>query len=215
MKVGVLGSGEVGRALSHGFLATGHSVRLGTRSPKDSELVEWSKTETGPLTLGTFSEAADFGELLVLAVRGAAVGPVLELAGSRHFDGKVVIDVTNPLVMDERGPPTLSVGHTSSAGEQLQARLPKARVVKAFNIVGNPSMFRPDLPGGPPDMILCGNDAEAKATVAGIVGEFGWPPPIDIGGIEGSRELESLCVLWVKCAMSLQNFQIAFRLLRK
>jgi len=214
MKVGILGSGDVAKALAHGFRASGHSVQLGTRTPSQPALVAWANQEGGPVALGTFAEAAAFGEIVVLATLGNATAEVVALAGPAHLDGKVVIDVTNPLVMAENSPPTLSVGHTSSSGERLQALVPRAHVVKAFNIVGNTLMFQPKLPGGPPDMFIAGNDAGAKRTVGRILKEFGWPEPIDLGGIEGSRELESLCILWVKSAFALRNFQIAFKLLR-
>jgi predicted dinucleotide-binding enzyme len=214
MKIGILGSGDVAKSLAKGFLATGHPVLLGTRTPSKPELVAWAKEQKGALTLGTLAEAASSGEVLLLAVQGSASAEAVRSAGTHHFDGKVLIDVTNPLVMLENRMPTLSVGHTSSAGEQLQALLPKARVVKAFNIVGNSLMFRPEFPDGPPDMFIAGNDAAAKQTVGTILKEFGWPAPIDIGGIEGARELESLCILWVKSAFALQNFQVAFRLVR-
>jgi predicted dinucleotide-binding enzyme len=214
MKVGVLGSGDVAKTLSNAFAASGHTVRLGTRSPSRPELVAWSGEHGGKVALGSFRDVAAFGELLVLATKGTAVPEVVALAGPTNFAGKVLIDVTNPLVMSERAPPSLAVGPAGSAGEHLQGLLPHAKVVKAFNIVGNSLMFHPKLPGGPPDMFIAGNDAAAKRTVAQILGEFGWPAPVDIGGIEGARELEALCILWVKSAMAVQNFQVAFKLLR-
>jgi 8-hydroxy-5-deazaflavin:NADPH oxidoreductase len=214
MKVGILGSGDVAKSLAKGFVAIGDTVKLGTRTPSNPVLLGWASEQGGKISVGTFAEAAAFGEIGVLATLGSAGAEAVKAAGPAHFDGKVLIDVTNPLVMQENAPPRLYVGTTSSAGEQLQAQLPKAKVVKAFNIVGNPLFFRPSLPGGPPDMFIAGNDAGAKATVAKVLQAFGWPAPIDIGGIDGARELESLCLLWVKAGLSLQNFQIAFRLLR-
>jgi predicted dinucleotide-binding enzyme len=214
MRIGILGTGNVARSLATGFAKTGHTVRLGGRESSKAELADWLRTAGPSTSAGTFAEAAEFGELLVLATKGTVWEEVVTRAGPARFDGKVVIDVTNPLEMHEQGMPTLSVGHRSSAGELLQAKLPKAKVVKAFNIVGNELFFQPKLPGGPPTMILAGNDAGAKATVRGLLMTFGWPEAIDIGGIEGSRELESLCILWVKCAFSLQNFGVAFKLLQ-
>jgi predicted dinucleotide-binding enzyme len=215
MKVGILGSGDVAKSLAAGFVGAGHSVKLGTRTPSNAALATWAKGHGASASVGTFAEtAAAFGELLVMATRGTIVTDVVKSAGAAHFDGKVLIDVTNPLVMAENSPPTLSVGHTSSAGEQLQAMLPKAKVVKAFNIVGNSLFVHPKLPGGPPDMFIAGNDAGAKETVGKVLKEFGWPAPIDIGGIVGARELESLCILWVKSAFAVKDFQVAFRLLR-
>jgi hypothetical protein len=131
------------------------------------------------------------------------------------FDGKVVIDATNPIAPGPDGVPRLAPVAAGSNGEAVQALLPKARVVKAFNIIGNAHMYHPTFPGGPPDMFICGNDDAAKRTVEGILHEFGWSTVIDVGGIEGSRELEALCILWVKSAMRLGNWDIGFKLLRK
>ena len=214
MKVGILGSGDVAQALGHGFLATGHSVRLGSRNPDAEGLVAWRSAAGPAASTGSFASATEFGELVVVATRGVELASTVQLAGEPHFAAKVVIDVTNPLVFSPAGVPSLSVGHDDSAGEQLQRLLPRAHVVKAFNIVGNQHMFRPKFPGGPPDLFFCGNDAAAKKTVQGILESFGWNT-IDIGGIEGSRLLEPLCLLWVNSARQLGSWDIAFKLLRK
>ncbi|MDQ6831022.1 MAG: hypothetical protein M3081_19335 [Gemmatimonadota bacterium] len=126
-----------------------------------------------------------------------------------------MIDATNPLVYAEGKPPSLALGHTDSGGEQVQRWLPNARVVKAFNIVGNAHMVNPSFPGGPPDMFIAGNDASAKQTVTKILEDFGWPGSIDTGGIEGARLLEPLCILWVNYGLSHGTWNHAFKLLRK
>jgi 8-hydroxy-5-deazaflavin:NADPH oxidoreductase len=215
MKVGILGSGDVARALGRGFTTLGHEVMLGTRHPQEPKVVDWVTSAPGKASVGSFGEAAKFGEVVVLATLGTATPEAVRAAGTHHFDGKVVIDATNPLVFRENGPPSLAALAEGSAGEQNQKLLPKARVVKAFNTIGNASFFRPSFPGGPPDMYVCGNDAAAKKTVTGILHDFGWPSVIDTGGIEGSRELESLCVLWVKTALALGNWNVGFKVLRK
>jgi len=214
MKVGILGSGDVAQALGTGFVTLGHEVRLGSRTTDNPKAVAWAKGTHGKGSTGTFSDAATFGEVVVLATLGMATGEAIRLAGTSHFDGKVVIDATNPLAFSDRGP-SLAISGSTSAGEENQKTLSKAHVVKAFNIVNNAHMFRPNFPNGPPDMIICGNDAAAKKRVEGLLHDFGWPSVLDIGGIEGSRELESLCILWVKSSMSLGNFNSAFKLLRK
>jgi 8-hydroxy-5-deazaflavin:NADPH oxidoreductase len=215
MKVGILGSGDVGRALGTGFVAAGHTVTIGAREAGNARLAEWAATTGGAGTAGTFVEAARFGEILVVATLGVAAPEAIRRAGLEHFEGKIVIDPTNPLEFSATGAPALAHGSHPSNGEAVQALLPKSRVVKAFNIVGNTLFYRPSLPGGPPDMLICGNDARAKAEVTDLLHEFGWPSVIDLGGIEASRELESLCIAWVKSAFALHNFEIAFKLLRK
>ena len=211
--VGVLGSGIVGKVLAAGFVAKGMPTRLGTRRTDDAELHAWAD-EAG-VTLGSF-EAAASADVIVLAVRGAstAVGGVIDVAGgSEAFAGKVVIDVTNPLVHGDDLPPTLEVGHLDSGGERLQRRLPDARVVKAFNTVGNTLMVDPELPGGRPTMFIAGDDDDAKGTVATILDAFGWEA-LDVGTIERSRELESLCVLWVAIGVKHGSWDHAITLVR-
>jgi predicted dinucleotide-binding enzyme len=215
MKVGVLGSGDVARALGTGFLRAHNEVRLGTRQPEEEKVQQWLAAGGSDASVGSFAEAAAFGPIAVLAVRGAAALDVLKLAGHANFAGKVVIDPTNPLDFAPNAPPALFIGGSDSLGEQVQRAIPKAHVVKAFNIVGNTSFYQPKFPGGPPSMLYCGNDAGAKKTVAGILDEFGWPNSIDIGGIEGSRFLEPLCILWVRSALTLGDWDIAFKVLRK
>jgi len=214
MKVGILGSGDVGRALGTGFVSSGHEVRIGTRHPEEPKLVEWRNSAGPKASIGTFSDAASFGELDVVATLGSATLDALRLAGPEHFKGKVVIDATNPLEMSPNAPPQLFVGQTDSMGERVQKALPGARVVKAFNIVGNAHFYRPNFPGGPPDMLIAGDDPAAKKTVEGILKQFGWSV-IDIGGIDGARALEPICLAWVRSAMGLGTWDIAFKVLRK
>lgn len=212
MRVGILGSGDVGRQLGRGFAELGHEVKLGTRHPDAPLLKEWL-AEVGPKTsVGTFAQAAEFGEVVAIATLGSAAGQAIDLAGPGHFKGKTVVDVTNPLVFHENLPPELFVGTTDSLGEQVQRWLPEAKVVKAFNTVGNTMFFRPNLVGGPPDMFIAGNDAEAKRRVTKILNDFGWNSVVDVGGIDGARWLEALCVLWVRSALALGSWNIAFKL---
>src|SRR6266404_383050 len=211
MKVGILGTGDVGKALGNGFRATGHEVMMGSRDANNEKAVAWAK-EKGA-SAGTFADAAKFGDVVVLALLWSGTENALRLAGPGNVAGKVVIDATNPLNFPPNAPPELALGHKDSGGEQVQRWLPSARVVKAFNIVGNAHMYKPKFDGGPPDMFICGNDAAAKQTVTGILKDFGWPA-IDIGGIEGSRLLEPLCILWVGYGMRTGTWQHAFKLLR-
>ncbi len=210
-KVGIVGSGDVGRALAAGFLKLGHEVKIGSRDPH--KLDEWASKAGSGASTGTFDEAARFGDLIVLATLGAGTEHAIDLGGRTNFDGKVVIDTTNPLDFSS-GAPRLYIGHTDSLGEQVQRWLPNARVVKAFNTVGNALMVDPDLPDGPPTMFLCGNDDEAKKLVSQICHHFGWEVA-DIGGIDGARHLEPMCMVWVLHGFRTGKWSHAFKMLHK
>jgi predicted dinucleotide-binding enzyme len=134
-------------------------------------------------------------------------------AGPDKFRGKVVIDATNPLDASSGMPPKLAVVGEDSAGERAQRLLTEAHVVKAFNTVGNSLMFRPNLPGGPPDMFIAGNNDEAKKKVSALLKDFGWGV-IDLGGIESSRYLEAMCMVWVLSAIQSGAWNQAFKMLR-
>lgn len=209
MKVGILGSGDVGQALGRGFVRRGHEVVIGSRNPKSDALAKWLKQVKGKAATGTTEEAAKHGDVVVLATLGAAVEDVLRRVGPASFKGKVVIDVTNPLADDPNLVPF--VGLTDSLGERVQRALPGARVVKAFNMVPNTQMVDPKFAGGAPEMLICGNDPAAKETVQGILKEFGWPGGIDVGGIEGARWLEASVSLWVLVGMKIGRWDHAFK----
>ena len=214
MRVGILGSGDVGRVIGAGFAELGHQVKIASRDPSQEKIQSWVKKTGANASAGTFSEAAAFGELAVLATLWDGTEAAIRLAEPKNLAAKVVIDATNPLDFSKGVPPTLAVGHADSGGEQVQRWLPQSRVVKAFNIVGNPHMFKPQFPGGPPDMFICGNDEGAKQTVTELLKAFGWPV-IDIGGIEASRLLEPLALLWISYFFKTKSLGHAFKLLRK
>jgi predicted dinucleotide-binding enzyme len=211
--VGVLGTGEVGRRLAAGFASRGHAVVIGSRDPAKGELLEWLSGEGAGIEAGTFAQAAEHGDLLVLAVLGEAAGKAIEEAGADRFAGKVVIDAMNPLDFSAGFPPRLSISGEDSLGERVQRNLPDAKVVKAFNTIGNPYFVDPRFSEGQPTMLIAGNDPDAKAVVAEVLSEFGWPGPVDIGGIEGSRELEAICIAWVKIGGQRGAWDHGFKLL--
>jgi 8-hydroxy-5-deazaflavin:NADPH oxidoreductase len=214
MDVGILGTGEVGRAIGKGFLALGHSVKLGGREATNEKALAFASEHGARASSGTFADAAEFGELVVLATLGSANEEALRAAGIDNFSGKVVIDTTNPLDFSKGLPPRLAGGLGDSAGELVQRLLPEAKVVKAFNTVGNAHMFRPEFPGGPPDMFICGNDADAKQEVGALLAQFGWNVA-DVGGIQSSHYLEAMCLVWVLYAMQGGGWNHAFKLLKK
>jgi 8-hydroxy-5-deazaflavin:NADPH oxidoreductase len=212
-RVGVLGSGEVGRRLAAGFKGRGYEVMIGSRDPGKSELREWLSADGAGIQSGTFAESAAYGELLVLAVLGTAAEQAIDDAGAEKFTGKVVIDAMNPLDFSGGFPPKLSGSGEDSLGERVQRALPDAKVVKAFNTIGNPYFVDPRFSEGSPTMLIAGDDEGAKATVGDVLKDFGWSDTIDIGGIEGSRELEAICIVWVKIGGARGAWDHGFKLL--
>jgi 8-hydroxy-5-deazaflavin:NADPH oxidoreductase len=196
MKIGILGSGTVGKTLAAGFLKHGHQVMLGTRDPQKPDVQKWLQ-ETPGASAGTFEQTAQFGEFIVLATSGQVTPDAIALAGPDNFTGKTVMDATNPIA---EGPLVGGIlpfftGPNESLGERIQALLPRAHVVKAFNSVGAVRMVNPSYQQGSPTMFYCGDSAEAKQAVSTIIQQFGWQP-YDCGGIIAARAIEPLCMLW-------------------
>lgn len=212
MKVGILGTGAVGKALGRGFAAKGYDVKIGTRTPTKPELMEWISEVNGKVSVGTPPDAAKYGDFLVLCCLGQAAEEVIRFAGERNFDGKLLIDATNPLDFSKGTPPGLIFGLADSLGERAQKLLPNAKVVKCFNTVPNSQMFNPKFTDV--EMLICGNDGASKKRVIDILKEFGWKGAIDIGGIENSRWLEAVVPLWVRVGMALGTRDHVFKVLR-
>jgi hypothetical protein len=214
MRIGVLGTGDVGRTLGSAFIALGHEAKMGSRSAAGEKASAWAR-EAGPrASAGSFAEAASHGEVVVLATLGVANESVLRAAGPANLAGKLVLDTTNPLDFSKGFPPRLALAGNDSGGEQVQRLVPGARVVKVFNTVGHAHMFRPSFPGGPPDMFICGADEGAKRQVEALLRDFGWGT-VDLGGIESSRYLEAMCMVWVLHGARSGSWNHAFKLLRK
>ncbi len=212
-RVGVLGSGDVGRRLAAGFRGRGHEVMIGSRDPGKPDLRGWLSGDGAGIEAGTFAQAAAHGELLVLAVMGNAAEEAIADAGPDNFSGKVVIDAMNPLDLSGGFPPRLSITGEDSLGERVQRALPDAKVVKAFNTIGNPYFVDPSFSEGRPTMLIAGDDEAAKRTVGDVLADFGWADVVDIGGIEGSRELEAICIAWVKIGGARGSWDHGFKLL--
>jgi predicted dinucleotide-binding enzyme len=211
MKVGVLGSGDVGKTLAAGFLKHGHEVTIGTRTP--DKLAEWGKKNPRG-QISSFDAAAKSAEVIVLAVKGAVARDALLAAGVANLGGKIVIDATNPIA---DAPPVNGVlkfftDLNESLMERLQREFKSARFVKAFNSVGAASMVNPQFSGGTPSMFICGNDDEAKKTVVGILTQFGWETA-NMGKAEAARAIEPLCMLWCIPGFLRNDWVHAFKLL--
>jgi predicted dinucleotide-binding enzyme len=213
MKIGVLGSGDVAKVLAAGLMKHGHTVKIGSRTP--AKLADWSAQNPGSST-GTFADAAQFGELVVLAVKGKVAAEALSLAGRKNLAGKTVIDACNPI---EDAPPQNGVlrfftNPNESLMEQLQRDFADAHLVKAFNSVGSSCMVNPQFAGGKPTMFICGNNEQSKKQVAAINDQFGWETA-DMGAAEAARAIEPLCMLWCIPGFARNEWTHAFKLLTR
>ncbi len=211
-RIGILGSGVVAKDLAKGFLKHGHEVMIGTR--EQSKLEEWKNKEAAKAKLGSFSETAGFGEIVVIAVKGTAVKSALELAGSENLKGKTIIDAANPIAdaSPENGVLTFFTNMNESLMEQLQNTYPEAHFVKAFNSVGSALMVNPPF-NSKPTMFICGNNERAKKEVTQIIEQFGWETA-DMGGAEAARAIEPLCMLWCIPGFRENSWAHAFKLLK-
>lgn len=215
MKIGIIGSGIVGRVLGSAFLNEGHDVLLGTRDITKAEVVKW-KNENEKGQTGSFKQAASFADIIVLCTAGSVAENAIELAGKTNFSGKIIIDTTNPIAA---APPVNGVlqfftSQNDSLLQHIQKLLPEAKLVKAFNSIGNAVMYKPVFKDTKPTMFICGNNAEAKKTVTSILETFGWEAE-DMGNAEAAGAIESLCVLWCIPGFIKNEWTHAFKLLRK
>lgn len=211
-KIGILGSGEVGKSLANGFLKNGYQVMIGTRDL--SKLIEWKKNGGEDAFTGSFEEAARFADIIVLAVKGSAAKEALKIAGADNLAGKTIIDATNPIAAN---PPQNGVLQffsklDKSLMEDLQESFPKANFVKAFNSVGSPFMVNPSFESKP-SMFICGNNEQAKNEVIEILDLFGWEAE-DFGKAESARAIEPLCMLWCIPGLLDNKWSHAFKLLK-
>jgi predicted dinucleotide-binding enzyme len=210
-KIGVLGSGIVGETLANGFLKNGHEVMRGSREP--AKLAEWKSKAGGKAATGTFAEAAAFGDVVVLAVKGvAAEGIVAQCAAA--LSGKTVMDATNPIAdaPPQDGVLKFFTDLNGSLMERLQAKAPQAKFVKAYSSVGAYLMVNPALPSRP-SMFICGDDAGAKEEVRAFLDRFGWDAE-DMGSAAAARAIEPLCILWCIPGFLKNDWAHAFKVLR-
>ncbi|HEU0302677.1 MAG TPA: NAD(P)-binding domain-containing protein [Longimicrobium sp.] len=227
MQIGIFGTGVVGQTLAAALSGKGHAVMIGTRDPaatlgRDTGNVfsatpfrEWHAANPA-VRLGTFGEAARFGEVLINATSGGGALPALQAAGADALGDRVMLDVANPLDFSRGMPPTLSVCNTDSLGEQLQRAFPRLRVVKTLNTTNVMVMVNPAaVAGGDHTMFVCGNDAGARASVARWLGEwFGWRDVIDLGDITAARGMEMILPIWLRLWGAVGNPMFNFKIAR-
>jgi len=199
MRIGVLGTGMVGRTIGAKLVGLGHEVMLGSRTADNADATAWAAEVGGRATHGTFADSAAFGEVLFNCTGGMVSLAALEAAGEDNIGDKVLVDVSNALDFSQGMPPRLAVANTDSVGEQIQRRFPSARVVKSLNTMNCAVMVDPAAVPGYHNVFVSGDDDGAKATVRDLLGQFGWPrgAVIDLGDIKSARGAEALVLFWV------------------
>jgi len=215
MKVGVLGTGNVGQSIGGKLVEVGHEVTMGSREAGNEKAVEWADAAGEGASEGDFAAAASFGEVVFNCTAGTASLDALDAAGADNLAGRPLIDVSNPLDFSRGMPPTLAISNTDSLAERIQAAFPEARVVKTLNTVNAGVMVDPGQVGGDHVLFLSGDDEEAKRVALGLLGEFGWPGGrvVDLGGIATARGPEMYLPLWLGMmgALGTPQFNIAIQ----
>jgi 8-hydroxy-5-deazaflavin:NADPH oxidoreductase len=226
MRFGILGTGVVGKTMATRLAGLGHDVMVGTRDPQETlsrtdpdqygnpPFSAWQQ-EHPEVKLGTFGDAATHGEMVVNATAGGVSLEALEQAGEDNLNGKILIDISNPLDFSKGMPPTLSVSNTDSLGEQIQRRFPETKVVKTLHTMNAYLMVDPtQLAGADHTVFVSGDDAGAKATVTELLRSFGWTDIIDLGDITTARGTEMLLPVWLRLFGALQKPIFNFKIVR-
>jgi predicted dinucleotide-binding enzyme len=215
MKIAVLGTGMVGEAIATKLVQLGHHVCMGSRTKGNEKAVAWTTTAGTGASEGNFTDAVAGAEIVFVCLKGEITLDVLRSIGPAAFANKIVVDVSNPLDFSRGMPPSLLICNTNSLGEEVQKALPEARVVKTLNIVNCEVMVDPTKTGGPVTMLMCGNDATAKQTVAELLRTIGWLEIIDLGGIAAARGTEMMMPVWLSLWGVLGTAHFGFKLVHR
>jgi len=217
MRIGILGSGMVGRALATKLAGLKHEVKIGSRESNNPGAAEWVSTVGSLASQGTFAMAASFGEVVILCAKGDAALDVARQAGEQNLAGKVLVDVSNPLDFSRGMPPGLlpDLSNSNSLGEEPQRRFPSSHVVKALNTTNCEVMVNPQMLAAPTDIFICGDDEGAKRVVTDLLRSFGWERVVDLGGIAASRGTEMFLPLWLSLMAKLGTPHFNIQLVRR
>jgi len=215
-QIGILGTGMVGNTIGNKLIQLGYEVKMGSRTADNEKALNWVKSNGSKASNGTFTDAVLFGSIVFNCIKGEHTLNVFNRAGIENFNGKIIIDITNPLDFSKGMPPTLIPGltNTNSLGEEIQRLLPDARVVKTLNVVNCEVMVDAGKCGGSATMFLAGNDGDAKKVVKDILIQFGWNDIIDLGNITHARSTEMMLPIWLSIYGATQNGYIAFKIVR-
>lgn len=214
MKVAVFGTGMVGEVIGTRLLQLGHEVRMGSRTANNDKAQAWAKAQGSKASVGTFHDAAAFADAAFLCVKGdASVDVIKAVAGG--LDGKILVDISNPLDFSKGMPPTLFISNSDSLGEALQREAPKVKVVKTLNTVNCHIMVNASKLKGEHTMFMCGDDSAAKERVLGeFLKPFGWTDVIDLGGIAQARGTEAYLLLWTRLYGHLKTPEFSIKVVR-
>lgn len=216
MNFGILGSGMVGTTLGTKLISLGHAVKIGSREADNEAAAKWVKKAGKGATQGTFADAAGFGEMVLVCLRGDVSLPVVKSVGAAKLKGKIVIDISNPLDISKGFPCPLlpDLANTNSLGEEVQKALPQSYVVKTLNTVNCEVMVNPRVVKGESDLFISGNDAGAKSKVVELLRSFGWKNVIDLGDITTARGTEMLMPIWMRMFGLFGTPHFNFRIVR-
>lgn len=214
MKIAVFGTGDVGQAIATKLVSLGHEVMLGSRTATNEKAKGWVEKTGAKASTGTYADAAKFGELVFNCTLGSGTIEALKMAGAGALDGKIVVDLSNPLDFSKGMPPSLFIGNTDSLGEAVQREFPKARVVKTLNTMWNGLMVNPRMLPDTHVNYVCGNDAPAKAEVKRLLGTFGWKDEelLDLGDITNARATEAVLPIWLRVWGATKNGAFNFKI---
>lgn len=215
MKIAVFGTGMVGRTVGGKLVELGHEVKMGSRTADNANAAEWAAAHGDRATHGTYADAAAFGEIAFNCTAGAGSMEALRLAGAANLNGKILVDISNPLDFSKGMPPSLFISNTDSLGEEIQRTFPDVKVVKTLNTVNCDVMVDPARLGGPSAVFVSGNDADAKSQVSQILTEgFGWQQIVDLGDITTARGTEAYLLLWIRMWGALQTADFNVRIVK-
>jgi 8-hydroxy-5-deazaflavin:NADPH oxidoreductase len=217
MKIGILGTGMVGKTIGSKLIELGHEVKMGSRTANNEKAAEWVKQAGSNATQGTFADAAEFGEWVFNCTGGGVSLDVLKMAGTQNLSGKILVDVANPLDFSKGMPPVLipSLSNTTSLGEEIQKALPETKVVKTLNTMNCMLMVNAGSLAGDHDIFISGNDADAKEKVSQLLSKgFGWKTVTDLGDISTARGTEMMLPLWVRLYGKFQSPDFNFKIVR-
>lgn len=212
MKIGIFGTGVVGKTIGSRLIELGYEVMMGSRTPENENAVAWLNTHQKNASIGTFADVSKFAEIIFNCTKGEISLEVMKLAGLENLANKTIIDLANPLDFSKGFPPSLSICNTNSLGEEIQKLLPNSFVVKTLNTMNCELMARPDKLTGKHDVFICGNDDAAKSKVKELLSKFGWASPIDLGDITNARGTEMLLPIWVRLYGKFQHANFNFHI---